>query len=232
MTLDELIRTVETDAPSADPLDHLATAMSVKADVDELTDSLIGHYVDRARRARLSWSQIGGAMGVSKQAAQQRHAEPEPGTDEERLKPWKLGRFTARARRAVRQAQREARDLGHGWLGTEHLLLGVLHDPDALATIVLAELGVTRDDVVRAIVDSPFEPGRPRRHLPFTPLAKAALDRTLVEALELGHNYIGTEHIVLALHHVEEGVARKVLRGKGVERDALRRAIVQRLVAG
>jgi hypothetical protein len=229
MTLDELIRAVEAEAASDDPLDRLAAAWTLKADLDELTDALIGHYVDQARRAGLSWSQIGGAMGVTKQAAQQRHGDDFE--EQLREKPWKLGRFTARARRVVRQAQREARDLGHTWIGTEHLLLGVLADRDALATLVLAELGVTRDDVARAIVDSSFDPGRPRRHLPFTPLARAALERTLAESLELGHNYIGTEHMVLALHHVEQGLAAKVLRSKGVEREPLRQAIIRRLLA-
>ena len=154
VTLDELIRTVEGAATSDDALDRLSAAMTVKADVDELTDSLIGHYVDQARRAGHSWSQIGGAMGVSKQAAQQKHADDgEVTADDERFKPWKLGRFTPRARRVVRQAQREARDFGHTWIGTEHLALALHHTEEGLAAKILRQHGVERDALRQKIVE-------------------------------------------------------------------------------
>src|SRR5689334_12977541 len=121
MNLDELIAQVQGD----EPLHRLSSAMGVKAEVDELADALIGHFVDQARRAGHSWSEIGAAMGVTKQAAQQRHGSDRAGRGT-RSDPQLFSRFTPRARTAVREGEDAARELRHGYVGTEHLLLGLL----------------------------------------------------------------------------------------------------------
>ena len=234
LQLDDLIRQVTDTSDGDDDLDRLATAMHVKADVDDLTDSLIGHFVDQARRAGHSWSEIGAAMGVSKQAAQQRHTTE---------KPWRVGRggsplfsrFTPRARTAVREAEDAAKELRHGYVGTEHLLLGLLAVSQGIAGKSLASMGVTRDAVV-AKLEAGTEPeqrgGRGRgRHVPFTPLTKAVLKGALDEALTMNHNYIGTEHLLLATFEVEDGLAAKILEELGVTAERARADVIERLAS-
>ena len=229
MELDDLIKQVRDDAITEDPLDLVAAAMGVKAELDELTDSLIGHFVDQARRSGSSWSEIGAAMGVTKQAAQQRHTTERP----KREKPWRFGqRFTDRARRVVREAQNAAVELGHDHLGTEHLLLGILDSPRCLAARVLADAGFGRAQVMAAIGATETRlPGGRRRHLPFTPRAKAAMERALANALRLGHNYIGTEHILLGLFDDPEGYAAKAMTDAGLTKAQVESAIIERLLA-
>src|SRR5690348_13892291 len=118
LTLEGLIRRVEEARPEGAPLDLLAEAVSTAADLDQLADHLIGHYVDRSRESGASWTQIGERLGVTKQAAQQRFVptEPERGV---------FSRFTARAHEAVVDAKELARAHRHGYIGTEHVLLGL-----------------------------------------------------------------------------------------------------------
>src|SRR5436190_22371524 len=143
-TLEDLVNEVEEHAVSAEPLDLIAAAMGTKADLDDLGDGLIDIFVARARAAGCSWSEIGTAMGVTKQAAQQRHTSDRPHRD----RPFRMGRFTGRARTAVREAQSEATTLRHGELGTEHLLLGMLSVPRCLAAAALDHAGITRETVL------------------------------------------------------------------------------------
>ena len=231
MRLDDLISQVQQSAVTEEPLDRLAAAMGVKAEIDEVTDSLIGHFVDQARRAGCSWSEIGSAMGVSKQAAQQRHTSERPPRSGPR---GMFTRFTGRARTAVQQAGVIAGELDRTFIGTEHLLLGVLADADALGTKALVALGVDPADVRRAVEAADVEDGDPprrRRHRPFTPGAKKVLELSLREAVALAHNYVGTEHLVLALQREKDGMAAKILRECGIERDALIEEIRNRLAA-
>ena len=136
-------------------------------------------------------------------------------------------RFTSRARHAVVTAQEEARHLNHDFIGTEHILLGLLTESDSLAGRVLGQLGIgidaTRDDVV-AIVGR--GEGAPSGHIPFTPRAKKVLELSLREALQLGHNYIGTEHILLGVVREGEGVAAQVLMGRGASLERVRALVV------
>jgi hypothetical protein len=229
-TLEELAQEVEEQADSAEPLDLITAAMGTKADLDDLGDGLIDIFVGRARAAGCSWSEIGGAMGVTKQAAQQRHtSDRRPRSD----RPFRIGRFTGRARTAVREAQAEAGDLRHAALDTEHLLLGVLAVPRCLAAEALASFGVTRDAVLAALGET--EGGRPdrgrRRRIPFTPHAKKALELSLSNASHLGHNYIGPEHILLALFDVADGKAVQILTEAGVTKAATESFVVDRLRA-
>jgi ATP-dependent Clp protease ATP-binding subunit ClpC len=141
-------------------------------------------------------------------------------------------RFTERARQVVVLAQDEARSLGHNYIGTEHLLLGLLREEEGVGAQVLAELGVTldevRDQVVRIVGEGDrVAPGHAQ--IPFTPRAKKVLELSLREGLSLGHTYIGTEHILLGLTRENDGVAARILLDLGIGADPVREKIVERL---
>jgi hypothetical protein len=142
-------------------------------------------------------------------------------------------RFTDRARRVVVLAQEEARLLNHNYIGTEHILLGLIHEGEGVAYRALTELGISLD-AVRAQVEAEIGQGSeaPSGHIPFTPRAKKVLELSLREALQLGHNYIGTEHILLGLIREGEGVAAQVLVGLGAGLDRVRQQVVQLLANG
>jgi hypothetical protein len=141
-------------------------------------------------------------------------------------------RFTERARRVVVLAQEEARLLDHNYIGTEHLLLGLIHEGQGVAAQALTRLGVSLE-AVRAEVEEIIGQGQsaPTGHIPFTPRAKKVLELSLREALELGHNYIGTEHILLGLLREGQGVGAQVLVKLGAGRDQVRQVVVP-LLAG
>jgi hypothetical protein len=139
-------------------------------------------------------------------------------------------RFTDRARKVLVAAQDEARLLGHDFIGTEHLLLGMLNEGTGVAAVVLGQLAITieqtRTDVRELIGPSP---SRPAGEVAFTPRAKRVLELALQEALTLGHNYIGTEHLLLALVAEGEGVGAKVLTGQGLSYAQVRKAVHDQL---
>jgi hypothetical protein len=231
LDLDRLITGVN-DATDQ-PLDRVSTAALLRDQLEHIGDELIDHFVSEARGQGCSWAQIGEALGVTRQAAQQRHSALA-----DRLARGVLvddgtfKRFTGKARAAVENARAAAQARSHGFIGTEHVLLGLFAAEDGnVAVQALGRLGADRAAVER-LVDERVPPGDDdvTRHIPFTPRAKLALERALREALMLGHNYIGTEHIVLALRKVEEGVAAQVLADLGVAYDDLRTTIVQLLV--
>jgi ATP-dependent Clp protease ATP-binding subunit ClpC len=137
-------------------------------------------------------------------------------------------RFTARARRAVVNAQQEARELNHNYIGTEHLLLGLMREPESVAARALQELKISQDTVrehVIQIVGRGQQP--PSGHVPFTPRAKKVLELSLREALQLSHNYIGTEHILLGLIREGEGVAARVLVKLGGNLAVVREKVIE-----
>jgi ATP-dependent Clp protease ATP-binding subunit ClpC len=139
-------------------------------------------------------------------------------------------RFTDRARRVVVLAQEEARLLNHNYIGTEHLLLGLVSESPGVAAKALESLGISLE-AVRAKVKEIIGQGQsaPTGHIPFTPRAKKVLELSLREALQLGHNYIGTEHILLGLIREGEGVAAQVLATLGAGRDRVRQQVIQLL---
>ncbi|MBA2375905.1 MAG: AAA family ATPase, partial [Rubrobacter sp.] len=142
-------------------------------------------------------------------------------------------RFTERARKVVVLAQEEARNFNHNYIGTEHLLLGLLREDEGVAAQALNHLNVTLDDVrdqVESIVGYGEEGSGSQA--PFTPRSKKVLELALREALQLGHNYIGTEHILLGLVRESEGVAARVLSNLDVDPDKIRREVVRRLGGG
>ena len=135
-------------------------------------------------------------------------------------------RFTDRARRVVVLAQEEARMLNHNYVGTEHILLGLIHEGEGVAAKALESLGIGLG-AVRQRVEEIIGQGKqaPSGHIPFTPRTKKVLELSLREALQLGHNYIGTEHILLGLIHEGEGVAAQVLVQLGADLDSVRRTV-------
>ena len=141
-------------------------------------------------------------------------------------------RFTDRARRVVVLAQEEARLLNHNYIGTEHILLGLIHEGEGVASKALESLGISLD-AVREQVQDIIGPGQqaPSGHIPFTPRAKKVLELSLREALQLGHNYIGTEHILLGLIREGEGVATQVLVKLGADLGRVRQTVIQ-LISG
>src|SRR5947207_11867589 len=139
-------------------------------------------------------------------------------------------RFTDRARRVVVLAQEEARMLNHTHIGTEHLLLGLIHEGEGVAAKALKSLGISLPAVrreVKEIIGRGDQP--PPGHIPFTPQAKKVLELSLRESNQLGHSYIGTEHILLGLLREGEGVAAQVLVKMGTDLDRVRQKVIELL---
>jgi ATP-dependent Clp protease ATP-binding subunit ClpC len=140
-------------------------------------------------------------------------------------------RFTDRARRVVVLAQHEARTLGHDYISTEHLLLGLIDEGQGVAITALTSMGINLDEMRQAVLDSIGRGAKPLAesgHIPFTPRAKKVLELSLREANQLGHNYIGTEHILLGLIR-EGGGAAQLLAGAGVDHDRARQQVIELL---
>jgi ATP-dependent Clp protease ATP-binding subunit ClpC len=142
-------------------------------------------------------------------------------------------RFTDRARRVVVLAQEEARMLDHNYIGTEHILLGLAHEGEGVAAKALERLGISLE-AVRQLVEEIIGRGKqaPAGHIPFTPRAKKVLELSLRESLQLGHDYIGTEHILLGLVREGEGVAAKVLVRLGADLNRVRAEVVKLVHGG
>jgi ATP-dependent Clp protease ATP-binding subunit ClpC len=139
-------------------------------------------------------------------------------------------RFTERARQVVVLAQEEARALKHNYIGTEHLLLGLLREEEGIAARVLESLEVTVEEVRAQVANIVGEGDEvPGAQIPFTPRAKNVLELALREALSLGHNHVGTEHVLLGLVREGEGVAARILLDLGVTAEAVRDAVIRQL---
>jgi hypothetical protein len=139
-------------------------------------------------------------------------------------------RFTDRARRVVVLAQDEARRLNHSYIGTEHILLGLIHEGEGVAARALQSLGISLE-AVRQQIEEIIGRGQqaPSGHIPFTPRAKKVLELSLRESLQLGHTYIGTEHILLGLIHEGDGVAAQVLVRLGADMNRVREQVIELL---
>ena len=230
--LDELIGYVRSTDGTA--LDHVSAAVGISEHLGELSDHLIGNFVDQARKTGASWTEIGQSMGVTKQAAQKRFVPKATDTDWQSLladafHAHPFSRLTERARRAVSAAQEEARDLRHDHIFPEHLALGLLHEPEALAARAISALGVTPEAARQALVaalGSLVVPEPVSGKIPFTPRAKKVLELALREALLFGHNYIGTEHLLLGLLDDEESLGDSTLADLGLTRERAREWLV------
>jgi ATP-dependent Clp protease ATP-binding subunit ClpA len=144
-----------------------------------------------------------------------------------------LRRFTPRARSVLRAATEAARSLGHGEVGTEHLLLGLFESAGSIAAQVLSEAGITRAEVGGRIGNANAAPRASAtvEDPPFSPRGAAAIEQAVTEALSLGHNYVGTEHLLLALFGDSEDLAAAILADLGAQRDEFRKQILQKLAA-
>jgi ATP-dependent Clp protease ATP-binding subunit ClpA len=209
--LDDLIDAIKK--VHDEPLDQLTDAVIAADALGEIADHLIGHFVDQARRSGASWTDIGKRMGVTKQAAQKRFVpkievamDPNAG----------FGRFTPRARNVVVVAQNKAHDAGNDEITPGHLLLALFAEPEGLAVKLLVAQKIDADAVSKAVTIPPRADDVPAL-VPFNGQAKKVLELTFREALRLGHNYIGTEHILLALLEAEDGDG--PLNGLGLDKD-------------
>ena len=215
-------------------LDHVSAAMRVSEHLGEVADHLIGHFVDQARKAGASWTEIGQSMGVTKQAAQKRFVPKatelpvpadEAGWQEalaEAFRAHPFSRFTPRARHSISAAAEEARQRGHDHVSPEHLALGLLHEPEGLAAKAIEALGVTSDAARQALVAAlPPAGGKElvSDKIPFDPRAKKIMALAVREALKRAHNYIGTEHVLLGVLEEEEADGGGALIGLGVTRE-------------
>ena len=222
--LDDLITAITT--VHSEPLDRLTDAVIAADHLGDVADHLIGHFVDQARRSGASWTDIGRSMGVTKQAARKRFipkpAEMDPADG--------FARFAPRAKNVITVAHNEAKAAGSAVVTPAHLVLGLLSEPTAFAGKAITELGVTLDAVRQAATAAlpPAADDAPDL-VPYDLDARKVLELTFREALRLGHNYIGTEHILLALVDQEDGAG--VLAGLGLEKPAVEAKLMGLLAA-
>jgi hypothetical protein len=199
-----------------------------------LSDALVNHFVEEARGEGCSWAQIGERLGVTKQAAQQRHMvrmrflkrlRPRSATMPSRT--WE--HFSDRAERVIAHAQEEAGRLGHNYLGTEHLLLGVLRERGSRGAEVLAAHGVSLGAArkrLEGIVGTGTSPvGGP---IPFVPRAKKVLELAVRQAKAMGQDSVDTEHVVLGILTEGQGVACRILHEMNVDENEVRTSLSQR----
>ena len=197
--LDDLIDAIKK--VHTDVLEQLSDAVLAADHLGELADHLIGHFVDQARRSGASWTDIGKSMGVSKQAAQKRFVPKAEATTLETDQGF--ARFTPRARALLVTAQNEAHEGGNAEITPAHLLSGLAADESSLASRLLAGQGVGAAAIREA---APFPPRADDVPVlvSFSGPARKVLELTFREALRLGHNYIGTEHVLLATFEAED----------------------------
>jgi hypothetical protein len=221
--LQQLIDTIKADAGSDDELEQLATAATTINELTSTSDAALGFFVDRARGAGKSWVEISGVLGVSKQAAHKRFA------DSWTSKPG-FRRYTTRTKTVLDAAKDVARERNQAFIGTEHLLLALFSEPESLATKVLLAHNITEDSV-RVAVDAKSPAGPPAdaetaekaldaEDPPYTRRTAHVLQGALSEALTLGHNYIGTEHLLLAFYRDSAGIAAQILQEQGLDESA------------
>jgi len=219
-------------------LDHVSAAVRASDYLGELADHLIGHFVDQARRSGASWTEIGQAMGVTKQAAQKRFVPKAPDLTEAFSRIlWgsgekKSGRLTDRVKRAQVAARQEAIKRRNEQVLPEHVVLGLLTEPEGLAAKVMIALGVSAEAAREALTATlpPAVPGELLQgHIPFDSRSKTVLEYALREALRLGHNYIGTEHILLGVLEEEEDQGGGALTGLGLTTDRAREWLIPEL---
>ena len=215
ISLADLIARLDEELSESDELARISEARLRAQTLSDLGDQLIDHYVSKAKQVGASWTEIGDAIGVSKQAAQQRHA------------PTPFQRFTDLNRHSIVLAQEAARTHKHDFIGTEHLLLGLLGEPKGLAYKVLMAKTESEQRVRDAIEEALPPAGEKalRGHIAFRPESKEAIEQARRAAADLGHDWVGTEHTLLGLIRVEESPAARILRNLGFTPDELQEAV-------
>jgi hypothetical protein len=226
--LSEMIGRVRAARPHGDPLDQLEEAVSVAGGLNEVADHLVGFFVDNARDSGLSWTQIGGRLGVSKQAARKRFAPDDIPLEPSAVKEKAFGRYTQAAQHAIVLARDNARKYHHHYIGTEHILLAVCQKRKYLGALAIAAAGVDVDAVERAVVEQlGGSSSEVPELIPFTGNAKKALELTLRAALRLGHEQVGTEHLLLGLLAEQSGLAAQVLKAQGLDLAKVEAVVVR-----
>ncbi|MER6769639.1 Clp protease N-terminal domain-containing protein [Streptomyces bacillaris] len=220
--LDDLIEAIKKSNPDA--LEQLSGAVIAADHLGDVADHLIGHFVDQARRSGASWTDIGRSMGVTRQAAQKRFVTKKADEASDLDPSQGFGRFTQRARNVVMASHNEAKAAGHAEIVPAHLALGLLAEPEAIALRVITAQGVT-PDALRAAAEAALPPAADEvpELIPYDADSRKVLELTFREALRLGHNYVGTEHILLALLEFEAGTG--VLTGLGLTKEATSAAV-------
>src|ERR1700760_70829 len=202
ISLTDLIARLDEEFAEVDDLGRISEAQLRARTLSDLGEQLVGHYVDQAKQAGASWSEIGDAIGVSKQAAQQRHS------------PTPFERYTNPNRHSIVLAQEAARTHKHDFIGTEHLLLGLLGEPRGLAyELLVAKAG--SEQRVRDTIEAELPPAgkkAPRGHIAFRPASKDVIEQAQRAAADLGHDRVGTEHTLLGPICAEESPAAQILR--------------------
>ncbi|MFE4216265.1 Clp protease N-terminal domain-containing protein [Streptomyces sp. NPDC056844] len=214
--LDDLIDAIKNT--HTDALEQLSGAVVAADHLGEIADHLIGHFVDQARRSGASWTDIGRSMGVTRQAAQKRFVPKKPGESSDLDPSQGFGRFDEQARNVVMGAHNEAHAARNDEIGVGHLILGLLAEQDSLGVQAMAGQGITPEAVREAATLAlPAAADAVPDLIPYDAASRKVLELTFREALRLGHDFIGTGHIVLALLEFEDGAG--VLTGLGVDKD-------------
>ncbi|MEV5896017.1 Clp protease N-terminal domain-containing protein [Nonomuraea fuscirosea] len=221
--LTALLSIVEERDPDADPLSRLTVAEGVLSDLQGIGDRLLGYLVELARAEGCSWSDIGDHLGISRQAAQQRYGRRWSSlTVADLAQSGAFDRYTARAKQTLERAEAHARRLEQPAIGVDHLLLGILDDPDTLAVHAIAAQGADpsalRADLDRSLTTGPGAAATIR----IGPETRRALQATLAETAELRHNYVGTEHMLLGLLRDRSST---FLRDHGIDLEPTRAAV-------
>lgn len=232
--LNTLIAQVLDAHPGADPLARVAAACQAAADLDQVADHLVGHFVDEARAAGFTWTQIGEHIGVTKQAARKRFAPrdvPDKISDTA-ARDNVFGRYTDRARHVVVLAQENARHHGHPFISTEHILLGVCQEDRDIGAKAIEASGVRVTDLQTAVTTR-LAPASThiQGHIPFAHEGKKTLELAARASLRLGHDQVGTGHLLLGLIEEGTGLAAQVLTEKGVTAERAQAEIVRLLSA-
>jgi Clp amino terminal domain, pathogenicity island component len=232
--LNALITQVLDAHPGADPLARVEAACQTAADLDEVADHLVGHFVDEARTAGFTWTQIGEHIGVTKQAARKRFAPRDvpDTTSGTATRANVFGRYTDRARHVVVLAQENARQHGHPLINTEHILLGICQEDQDTGAEALEASGVSVTDLQTAVT-ARLAPASThlQGHIPFAHEGKKTLELAARANLLLGHDQIGTGHLLLGLIEEGTGLAAQVLAETGITAQRAEAEIVRLLNA-
>lgn len=227
-TLNSLILRVTEERADNDPLERLELACSTARELDEVADQLITYFVNEARDAGLSWTLIGERMGVTKQAARKRFVPRDVPDEPSVLRERIYGRYTGPAKHVIVLAQAQAKAHHHHYIGPEHILLGICREPEGAGAHIIEACGTSTDSLaadltLRLPPPSGEVPDRP----PFTAGAKKVIELTARKARQLGHDQIGTGHLLLGLliqgsGPAADGLAEAGITGQRAERELLR----------
>ena len=215
ISLADLIARLDEELPGASELARISEARLRAQTLSDLGDQLLDHYVSKAKQVGASWSEIGDAIGVTRQAAQQRHT------------PAPFDRYTDLNRHSIVLAQEAARTHKHDSIGTEHLLLGLLGEPRGLAYEVLVAKAES-EERVRDVIEQAMPPAGKkalRGHIAFRPESKEAIEQAMRASADLGHDWVGTEHSLLGLIRTQQSPAAQILHDLGFTSDGLHETV-------